>query len=176
VKKQENLVIELFTKQHIKFYKLFRDNVLKNSTIIHKLRSIWRYLMVDNEYKINLDRRFLKTHKKEFRQLLQLIGSKKAIVIDTIVNQIKTTDNTCITTVGKLAENSKVSNKTVVETLKELENGGLIARKTGAIMVNPRLLCYGKEPKIKQLEGIFYSEEWQKKKNTAKEKMSKEKR
>jgi DNA-binding GntR family transcriptional regulator len=49
------------------------------------------------------------------------------------------TNNTLIATNRELADACNVSKQTVTDTLKLLESAGIIERRTGAIMVSPKL-------------------------------------
>lgn len=56
----------------------------------------------------------------------------------------KSSDNTLIITNRELAAKCDVSTKTISETLKLLKEKGLIATRTGAIMVLPKIAHRGK--------------------------------
>lgn len=70
------------------------------------------------------------------------LGGQKYKVFKYIV-QHKSSDNTLIITNRELAEKCNVSTQTVWQALKLLKNRGLIATRTGAIMVLPRIAMYG---------------------------------
>lgn len=56
-----------------------------------------------------------------------------------------------IATVREIAEGTNTSTKTVNTTLKILEEGNIIKRRTGALMLNPELLMRGDDQKQKYL-------------------------
>ncbi|EWJ67466.1 replication/maintenance protein RepL, partial [Staphylococcus aureus] len=58
---------------------------------------------------------------------------------------------TVIKTVRELAKETNTSTKTVTETLKIMEKGNIIKRKTGVIMINPALLMRGDDSKKRYL-------------------------
>jgi DNA-binding transcriptional regulator YhcF (GntR family) len=62
------------------------------------------------------------------------------IVVKYILQNMSKTENTLIITTRELAEKCNVSTKTITETLKQLESAGIVERRTGAIMVNPKLM------------------------------------
>lgn len=71
------------------------------------------------------------------------LGGQKYKVFKYIVEH-KSADNTLIITNRELAEKCNVSTKTITETLKLLKEKGLIATRTGAIMVLPKIAHRGK--------------------------------
>lgn len=71
-------------------------------------------------------------------------ASQQTKVINFIVSKIKQDKNISIT-VAQLVELTGVSKPTVIDVLKTLESVGFIARKTGAIIVNPDFIFKGKD-------------------------------
>ncbi|MDK7194606.1 replication/maintenance protein RepL, partial [Lactobacillus gasseri] len=79
---------------------------------------------------------------------------------------------TMIATVREIAEGTNTSTKTVNTTLKILEEGNIIKRRTGALMLNPELLMRGDDQKQKYLLlefGNFEQEDDQKQENALSE-------
>ena len=76
--------------------------------------------------------------------LFDKLGGKKYTVFKYILAH-KSAENTLIITTRELAEKTSTSTKTVVETLKLLEDSGLISRRTGAIMLLPKLAHRGSD-------------------------------
>ena len=76
--------------------------------------------------------------------LFDKLGGKKYTVFKYIFAH-KSAENTLIITTRELAEKTSTSTKTVVETLKLLEDSGLISRRTGAIMLLPKLAHRGSD-------------------------------
>lgn len=71
------------------------------------------------------------------------LGGQKYKVFKYII-QNKSSDNTLIITNRELAEKCNVSSQTVYEALKLLKEKGLIATRTGAIMLLPKIAHRGK--------------------------------
>lgn len=71
------------------------------------------------------------------------LGGQKYKVFKYIVEN-KSSDNTLIITNRELAEKCNVSTKTITETLKLLKEKQLIATRTGAIMILPKIAHRGK--------------------------------
>ena len=71
------------------------------------------------------------------------LGGQKYKVFKYIVEH-KSADNTLIITNRELAQRCDVSTKTITETLKLLKEKGLIATRTGAIMILPKIAHRGK--------------------------------
>ena len=74
------------------------------------------------------------------------LGGKKYAVFKYII-QNKSFDNILLITNRELATAVGVSTSTVVETLKMLKDAGLINTRTGAIILNPKLLVRGTKEK-----------------------------
>ncbi|MEJ7146947.1 replication/maintenance protein RepL, partial [Staphylococcus capitis] len=68
-----------------------------------------------------------------------------------ILDNVHLSNNTMIATVREIAGGTNTSTKTVNTTLKILEEGNIIKRRTGALMLNPELLMRGDDQKQKYL-------------------------
>lgn len=84
--------------------------------------------------------RFMITYLAEIINLIDNLGNKKMQVVKYILKNMSKADNTLIITTRELAEKTKVSKPVVLETLNILEKAGIIQRRTGAIMVSPKLM------------------------------------
>ena len=73
-------------------------------------------------------------------------GGKKYAILKYIIRN-KTLDNTLIITNRELAKAVGVSTYTVVETLRMLKDAGLINTRTGAIILNPKIVMKGSKEK-----------------------------
>lgn len=82
------------------------------------------------------------------------LGGQKYKVFKYIVEN-KSSDNTLIITTRELAERCKVSTKTVNEALKLLRDKGLIATRTGAIMLLPKIAHRGRKGREQYLMHKF---------------------
>ncbi len=99
---------------------------------------------------------FMITYITELINLLDTLGTKKMKIVKYILENMSKSENTLIMTIREIAEETKTSTKTVNETLKLLEENSIIQRKTGAIMINPRLIHKGNNNKEKALLTRFY--------------------
>ncbi|CRD12774.1 replication and maintenance protein [Staphylococcus aureus] len=100
--------------------------------------------------------------------MLDMIGGKKLKIVNYILDNVHLSNNTMIATVREIAEGTNTSTKTVNTTLKILEEGNIIKRRTGALMLNPELLMRGDDQKQKYLLlefGNFEQEADQKQEN-----------
>ncbi len=99
---------------------------------------------------------FMITYITELINLLDTLGTKKMKIVKYILENMSKSENTLIMTIREIAEKTKTSTKTVNETLKLLEENNIIQRKTGAIMINPKLIHKGNNNKEKALLTRFY--------------------
>lgn len=98
---------------------------------------------------------FMITYLSAIIQLIDSLGNKKMQVVKYILANMDKSTNSLIITTRELSEKSGVSIKTVIETLKTLEDAQIIARRTGAIMVHSNLVHRGSENKEKYLLARF---------------------
>lgn len=84
--------------------------------------------------------RFMITYLAEIIELIETLGNKKMQVVKYILSNMDKNTNTLISTTRELATNSGVSHNTVLDTLKQLEEANIIHRRTGVIMVSPKLM------------------------------------
>lgn len=82
------------------------------------------------------------------------LGGQKYKVFKYIVEN-KSSENTLIITTRELAEKCNVSTKTVSEALKLLRDKGLIATRTGAIMLLPKIAHRGRKGREQYLMHKF---------------------
>ncbi len=78
-------------------------------------------------------------------------GGKKHIIVNYILDNVDLSNNTMIATTSELAKATSTSLQTVIPTLKIIEEGNIIKRKTGVLMLNPELLMRGDDQKQKYL-------------------------
>lgn len=98
---------------------------------------------------------FMITYLSALINLIDKLGNKKMEVVKYILEHMDKSTNTLIITTRELSLKSKVSIKTVVETLKILDDANIIVRKTGAIMIHPELIHKGTSQKEKFLLARF---------------------
>ena len=84
--------------------------------------------------------RFMITYLAEIIELIETLGNKKMQVVKYILSNMDKNNNTLIITTRELAAEAGVSHNTVLDTLKQLEGANIIHRKTGAIMISPKLM------------------------------------
>lgn len=85
---------------------------------------------------------FAITYIGEIIKMLDTIGNKKMKVVKYILQNMDS-NNKLSETLEEIARNAEVSYPIVQATLKILENAGIIARKTGTVMLSPKLLHKG---------------------------------
>lgn len=83
---------------------------------------------------------FMITYLAEIIRLIDTLGNKKMLVVKYILKNMSKSDNVLLITSRGLAKKCNVSLQTVTETLKLLEDAEIIKRKTGAIMIHPKLI------------------------------------
>lgn len=127
---------------------------------------------VDKLYRKQTSGNFHKAYLIQLISMMDLIGGKKFQVVNYILDNIQWSNNTLIATVKELVEATNTSKQTVITTLKLLEEGNIIKRRTGALMLNPELLMRGDDQKQKYLLlefGNFEQEDNQKQENALSE-------
>lgn len=83
---------------------------------------------------------FMITYLAEVISLIDSLGNQKMKVVKYILQEMSKSDNTLIITARELAKNSGVGYNTVIDTLRILDEAGIIQRRTGAIMISPKLM------------------------------------
>ncbi|MEQ6219657.1 replication/maintenance protein RepL [Levilactobacillus brevis] len=81
--------------------------------------------------------------------LFDKLGGQKYQVFKYIIENRSRDNNTLITTNKELSRLTKTSTKTVQDTINLLKEAGLIERRMGAIMLNPKLVHRGSKSKRK---------------------------
>lgn len=92
------------------------------------------------EKEVGRDEPFMITYLAEIINLIDTLGNKKMQVVKYILKHMSKSENTLIITTRELAEKCKVSKPVVLDTLKQLESVNIIQRRTGAIMITPKLV------------------------------------
>lgn len=92
------------------------------------------------EKPVGRDKGFMITYLAEIINLIETLGNKKMLVVKYILANMSKTENTLIITTRELSEKCGVGFNTVIQTLKLLESANIIERRTGAIMVSPKLV------------------------------------
>lgn len=99
---------------------------------------------------------FMITYLTTIINLIDILGNKKMQVVKYLIANMDKSTNTIIITTKELAIKSKVSEKTVIDTLKILDNAQITERRTGAIMIHPNLIHRGNQNKEKALITRFH--------------------
>lgn len=85
---------------------------------------------------------FAITYLSELVKLIDTLGNKKMKVVRYILENMDSTNKLTETT-EEIANHCKVSRPVVSRTLTMLEEVGFIARKTGVIMLSPKIVHKG---------------------------------
>lgn len=99
---------------------------------------------------------FMITYLAEIINLIETLGNKKMLVVKYILEHMSKTENTLIITTKELGVKCGVGHNTVIDTLKLLEGAKIIERRTGAIMVSPKLMNNWKAPKEASMMIKYY--------------------
>lgn len=99
---------------------------------------------------------FMITYLSEIIRLIDKLGNKKMKIVKYILENIDKSTNSMFSTTRELAEKTNTSLQTVTQTLKILEEAQIIQRRTGGLMVNPKLIHRGSNNKEKALLTRFY--------------------
>lgn len=98
---------------------------------------------------------FAITYLSTIVQMIESIGNKKMQVVKYVLQKMDS-NNKLTETVREISKNSGCSLQTVNDTLKILESCGIIARKTGCVMLSPRLVHKGNAQRERLLMTKFY--------------------
>ena len=102
---------------------------------------------VDKIYRKQTSGNFVKAYIKGLVMMLDVAGGAKLKVVNYLLENLSLSDNVLVSTVREIAEKLNISPTTVTNTLKTLEDGNVIKRRTGAIMLNPEILYRGDDSK-----------------------------
>lgn len=104
------------------------------------------------------------TYTSELFGILEKLGNKKIQVLSFILDH-KDGNNTLNMTNTELAERTKISRKTVVETINILRDADLLQRKGSVIMISPNLMVKGNQLReawlMRKYEEIHDNEEYE---------------
>lgn len=87
--------------------------------------------------------------------MIDSIGNKKMQVVKYLLKK-RDTSNKITETAREIAAGSGCSYRTVIDTLQILEQAGIIARKTGVVMISPKLAHKGNAQKERLLLTKFF--------------------
>lgn len=80
-------------------------------------------------------------------QALDVVGNKKMKVVNYILDNLDWGSNILVKTQQEIAKESGIGFNTVNSTIKLLTQKGFLKTKTGAIMLDPDIVAYGKDSK-----------------------------
>lgn len=83
---------------------------------------------------------FMITYLSEIISLIETLGNQKMKVVKYILKSMDKSSNTLIMTVREISKGSGVGYNTCIETLKLLEDANIIKRRSGSLMLKPKLL------------------------------------
>lgn len=106
---------------------------------------------VDKLYRKQSSGNFVKAYIVQLVSMLDMIGGKKLKIVNYILDNVHLSNNLIVATTREIAKATNTSTQTVTRTLKILEEGNIIKRRTGALMLNPELLMRGDDHKQKYL-------------------------
>lgn len=98
---------------------------------------------------------FAITYLSTICSMIKAIGNKKMLVVEYILKSMDS-NNLLLQTVREISKNCGCSVQTVNDTLKLLEDAGIIARKTGVVMLSPKLVHKGNAKKERFLMTKFF--------------------
>lgn len=98
---------------------------------------------------------FAITYLSTIVNLIDNVGNKKMQVVKYILQKMDS-NNLLVQTIREISKNTGCSIQTVNETLKLLESADIIKRKTGAIMLSPKLIHKGNAQRERFLMTKFF--------------------
>ena len=116
-------------------------------------------IKIIDEFERRIDGRsgFVIAYLETIITLIERLGNKKMMVVKYILKEMSKSENLLIATTREISKKAGVSQTTVIETLKTLEEANIIKRKTGVIMLNPKLLHRGNAGKERYLLTKFHT-------------------
>ena len=97
---------------------------------------------------------FYITYLSAIIQMIDSVGNQKMKVVKYILKNMDS-NNKLVETTTEIAQNCGVSRMTVSETLKILEKAHIVARKTGCVMLSPKIAHKGNVQKERYLMTKF---------------------
>lgn len=99
---------------------------------------------------------FAITYLSSIIQMIESIGNKKMQVVKYVLQNMDS-NNKLSETVREIAKGADCSIQTVQETLSLLQSVGIIARKTGTVMLSPKLVHKGNAKRERFLMTKFFA-------------------
>ena len=98
---------------------------------------------------------FMITYLATIIELIDRLGNQKMKVVKYLLAKMGKYDNIIVKTVREIAKETGMCTKTVVDTLRILEEANIISRRPGVIMMSPKLLHRGNAQKERYLMTKF---------------------
>ena len=98
---------------------------------------------------------FMITYLSAIIQMIDNLGNKKMQVVKYILKHMDKSCNMLVKTTAEIEKDTGISKKTIIETLKILENANIISRRSGVIMLSPKLVHRGDLKKERYLMTKF---------------------
>jgi|GEM_PF-648357 len=98
---------------------------------------------------------FMITYLSTIIQMIDKLGNQKMKVVKYLLAKMSKSENTIIKTIDEIAKDTGISDKTIRETLKLLEEADIISRRPGVIMLSPKLVHRGDKQKERYLMTKF---------------------
>jgi predicted transcriptional regulator len=83
-------------------------------------------------------RNFYIMYMSNMMKLFDIFGGQKYKLLEFIIDNMDS-EQKLVMTIKEISQKSHISRQTVIDTLRILEQNNLIVRKTGCIMLNPKL-------------------------------------
>ena len=102
-----------------------------------------------------LRQNFMIAYLSTIVSMIDKLGNQKMQVVKYLLKEMDS-NNLIIKTIAKIEKETGISHTTIQETLKILENANIIHRRTGVIMISPKLVNRGNAGKERYLLTKFH--------------------
>ncbi|MBQ7723368.1 MAG: replication/maintenance protein RepL [Selenomonadaceae bacterium] len=102
-----------------------------------------------------LRQNFMIAYLSTIVSMIDKLGNQKMQVVKYLLKEMDS-NNLIIKTIVEIEKETSISDKTIRETLKILENANIIHRRTGVIMISPKLVNRGNAGKERYLLTKFH--------------------
>ena len=99
---------------------------------------------------------FMITYLSAIIRMIDKLGNQKMKIVKYLLSKMSKSDNTIIKTIAEISRETGISDKTVRETLRLLEEADIVRRRPGVIMLSPKLVHRGNNQKERYLLTKFY--------------------
>ena len=102
-----------------------------------------------------LRQNFMIAYLSTIVSMIDKLGNQKMQVVKYLLKEMDS-NNLIIKTIAEIEKETGISHTTIQETLKILENANIIHRRTGVIMISPKLVNRGNAGKERYLLTKFH--------------------